>query len=63
MDYNQAILHATKGVTLILPGWEGIFIWNYADNTLMFKNGDYILNSQQLKEFKLEERNDWYYII
>lgn len=63
MNYNLATLYAVTGNILKLPGWEGIFIWNYADNTLMFKNGDYILNSQQLKEFKLEERNDWYYII
>lgn len=62
MDYNQATLHAATGTTLMLPGWEGVFIWNYADNTLIFKNGDYTLNSDQLKEFNLHERDDWYYI-
>ena len=45
MNYNLATLYAITGNILKLPGWEGIFIWNYADNTLMFKNGDYILNS------------------
>lgn len=63
MDYNQATLHAATGATLMLPGWEGIFVWNYSTNTLIFKNGDYILTSEQLKEFKLDQRNDWYYII
>ena len=62
MDYNQATLHAATGATLMLLGWEGIFVWNYANNTLIFKNGDYILNTEQLKEFKVQERDDWYYI-
>lgn len=63
MNYNQATLYAATGATLMLPGWEGIFVWNYSDNTLIFKNGDYRLNAEQLKEFRLHERNDWYYII
>lgn len=62
MNYNQATLYAATGAILKLPGWEGIFIWNYSDNTLIFKNGDYTLNSEQLKEFELDKRNDWYYI-
>lgn len=63
MGYNQATLHAATGHTLMLPGWEGIFVWDYSTNTLIFKNGDYILTSEQLKEFKLDQRTDWYYII
>ena len=63
MDYNQATLHAATGATLMLPGWEGIFVWDYATNTLIFKNEDYYLTNAQLKEFKLDQRNDWYYII
>ena len=62
MDYNQATLHAATGATLMLSGWEGIFVWDYSTNTLIFKNGDYLLTSEQLKEFKLDQRNDWYYI-
>lgn len=62
MNYNQATLHAATGATLMLPGWESIFVWNYASNTLIFKNGDYMLNTEQLKEFKVQERDDWYYI-
>ena len=29
----------------------------------VFKNEDYYLTNAQLKEFKLDQRNDWYYII
>ena len=53
MNYNLATLHAATGATLLLPGWEGIFVWNYSNNTLIFKNGDYILTAEQLKEFKV----------
>jgi hypothetical protein len=49
MNYNLATLHAATGDTLMLPGWQGVFVWDYATNTLIFKNGDYILNSEQLK--------------
>ena len=63
MDYNRATLFAATGQTLMLPGWEGVFVWDYSTNTLIFKNGDYILTSEQLKEFKLEQRDDWYYIL
>lgn len=63
MDYNKATLYAATGSILMLPGWEGIFVWNYSNNTLIFKNGDYYLNEQQIREMKLNERDDWYYII
>ena len=62
MNYNQATLYAATGATLMLPGWEGIFVWNYSNNTLIFKNGDYYLNEEQIREMKLDQRNDWYYI-
>ena len=41
MNYNLATLHAATGDTLMLPGWQGQFVWNYANNTLEFRNGDY----------------------
>lgn len=63
MNYNQATLRAATGDTIMLPGWEGVFVWNYSNNTLIFKNGDYYLTSEQLKEFNLDQRTDWYYII
>ena len=63
MNYNQATLRAATGDIIMLPGWEGIFVWNYSNNTLIFKNEDYYLTSEQLKEFNLDQRTDWYYII
>lgn len=63
MDYNQAKIQAQKGSTLMLPGWQGYFKWNYNNNELYFQNGDYYLNEDQIKEFKIDQRNDWYYII
>ena len=62
MNDNQATLQAATGATLILPGWEGIFVWDYSTNTLIFKNGDYYLTNEQIKEMKLDQRNDWYCI-
>lgn len=47
----------------MLPSWEGVFVWDYATNTLVFRNGDYQLNEDQIKERKLDQRTDWYYII
>ena len=62
MTYSQATLHAATGATLMLPGWEGYFKWDWDKKELYFQNGDYLLYSEQLKEFKLDQRTDWYYI-
>ena len=63
MNYNQATLYAATGATLMLPGWQGYFKWDYHKQELYFQNGDYYLNEQQLREMKLDQRTDWYYII
>lgn len=63
MTYNQATLFAYTGHTIMLPGWMGYFYWNYATNDFNFKNGDYHLNSEQLKDKGVRERTDWYFII
>lgn len=63
MNYNQATLCAALGKTLMLPGWKGYFYWNYSTKELNFKNGDYYLDSKQLKDKGVRERNDWYYIV
>lgn len=63
MNYNQATLFAATGHTLMLPGWKGIFVWDYSTNTLIFKNGDYHLTNEQIRNMKLDQRTDWYYII
>lgn len=63
MNYNQATLCASLGKTLMLPGWKGYFYWNYSTKELNFKNGNYHLDSEQLKDKGVRERNDWYYIV
>lgn len=63
MDYNQATLHAATGATLMLPGWEGYFKWDWEKKELYFQNGDYYLNNQQLIDKGIRDRDDWYYII
>ena len=63
MDYNQATLHAATGATLMLPGWEGIFVWDWEKKELYFQNGDYYLDNQQLIDKGIRDRDDWYYII
>lgn len=63
MDYNQATLHAATGATLMLPGWEGYFKWDWDKKELYFQNGDYYLDNQQLIDKGIRDRDDWYYII
>lgn len=62
MDYNQATLFLATGVTLMLPGWEGYFKWDWAKKEIYFQNGDYYLSQQQLLDKEIDKRNDWYYI-
>ena len=50
MTFDQAKLYASSGYTLLLPGWKGYFNWNYKNKELIFKDGDYILNDNQLKD-------------
>ena len=63
MDYNQATLHAATGATLMLPGWEGYFKWDWDKKELYFQNGYYYLDNQQLIDKGIRDRDDWYYII
>ena len=62
MNYNLATLYAATGATLLLPGWQGYFKWDYNKQELYFQNGDYYLNEQQIRDMKLNQRTDWYYI-
>ena len=58
MTFDQAKLYASNGYTLLLPGWKGYFNWNYKNKELIFKDGDYILNENQLKDKGVINRND-----
>lgn len=60
MNYNQATLYAATGKILMLPGWHGYFYWNYGTKELNFR--DYHLDSKQLEDKNVRDRNDWYYI-
>lgn len=62
MTYNQATLFAATGHTLMLPGWEGYFKWDWNKKEMYFQNGDYYLSSKELVDKGVNERNDWYYI-
>lgn len=63
MNWNQATLHAATGATLMLPGWEGYFKWDWSKKELYFQNGDYYLSEKDLLDKGLDKRNDWYYIV
>lgn len=63
MTYSEATLHAATGDILMLPGWHGYFYWNYNTQELNFRDGEYHLNSKQLRELNVDKRTDWYYII
>ena len=63
MTYSQATLFAATGATLMLPGWEGYFKWDWEKKELYFQNGDYYLDNQQLIDKGIRDRDDWYYIL
>ena len=48
MTYNEIKQKAIAGAIIMLPSWEGVFVWDYATNTLVFRNGDYQLNEDQI---------------
>lgn len=62
MNYNKATLFAATGSIVMLPDWYGYFYWNYNTNELNFRNKDYYLNKEQLKDKNIINRDDWYYI-
>lgn len=63
MTWEEVIDIAKRGYTLILSDWKGYFKWNYSNNQLYFKNGDYYLNQQQLLDKEVDKKTNWYYII
>lgn len=63
MTYLEAINCAKKGYIIMLPKWKGYFYWNYTTNDFNFKNKDYHLDSNQLKDKNILNRKDFYYII
>lgn len=60
MDYNGATLWAATGHTLMLPNFTGYFKWDWGAKKMIFINGDFRCNAEDLN---VKDRTDWYYII
>ena len=60
MDYNGATLWAAIGHTLMLPNFTGYFKWDWGVKKMIFINGDFRCNAEDLN---VKDRTDWYYII
>ena len=62
MSFEQIKKVCQQGYYGHIPNWEGYLKWNYADNTLQFVNGNYVMREEELVN-KLNNRTDLYYII
>ena len=60
MRYKEALTIAKSVKTLILPKFIGYFKRDSANKVLMFTNGDYRCNADDLN---IKNRTDWFYII
>ena len=48
MNYEEAIKIAKSGKTLMLPNFIGYFKWDFVNKVLVFTNGDYRCNAEDL---------------
>ena len=60
MTYTEAQKLAMKGKTIMLPDFIGYFKWNYGNKQLMFENKGFTCPA---KDFEIQNRKDFYYII
>ena len=60
MTYNGATLWAATGHTLMLPNFTGYFRWDRGAKKMIFINGDFRCDADQLD---IRNRKDFYYII
>lgn len=60
MTYKELCDIAKKGKIGRLPGYDGYFKWSYADNELIFYNGDFQCTAKYLD---IKNREDFHYII
>lgn len=60
MTYSEAILKAMQGKLIKLPNFEGIFKWDYGKENLVFNNGTFWCDADDLD---ILWRTDFYYII
>lgn len=60
MTYSEILPKAIEGKLIKLPNFEGIFKWDYGKETLVFNNGAFWCDADELD---ILNRNDFYYII
>lgn len=60
MTYDEIIPKARQGKLIMLPNFEGIFKWDYGKETLVFNNGTFQCNADDID---ILNRTDFYYII
>ena len=60
MTYTEILPIARQGKLIKLPNFEGIFKWDYGKEKLVFNNGTFWCDADDLD---ILHRNDFYYII
>lgn len=60
MNLEEAIKKAKAGKTIMLPGFIGYFNWSYSDNKLIFSNGNW---KSDIENLDIKDRNDFICII
>ena len=60
MTYSEITEIARHGKLGKLPNFIGYFKWDFGNKVLVFTNGDYRCNADDLN---VKNRTDWYYII
>lgn len=60
MTYSDILLKARQGKLIKLPSFEGIFKWDYGKESLVFNNGTFWCDADDLD---ILWRTDFYYII
>ena len=60
MSYQEILQKAREGKLVKLPNFEGIFKWDYGRQVLVFNNGTFWCDAEQLD---ILDRTDFYHII
>ena len=60
MTYSEITEIARHGKLGKLPNFIGYFKWDFGNRVLVFTNGDYKCNADDLN---VKNRTDWFYII
>ena len=60
MTYTEILPIARQGKLIKLPNFEGIFKWDYGKENLVFNNGTFWCDADELD---ILNRDDFYYII